>query len=306
MVLNLPPSNAMPCALYKQAWVNLRRGFAQLAKRTFESCRKLSSDQARKDPFGNITHYLKVAEDVSDRKKLEKFKDDFVNIVSHELRTPLSSIKESINIVYGGTTGPVSEDQKEFLETASRNVERLGRLINEVLDFQKLRAGVMKFEMKEADINNILEDVRQTVQLLTDKKGIELKMDLAAGLPMIFLDRDKIIQVLVNLVHNSIKFTDKGSITLISSPYKENCIKVSVVDTGSGIGKEDLAKLFKTFNQVFAPEYRRSGYLGLGLIITKEIIRQHGGKLSVESEPGKGSTFSFILPILDRRIRLRE
>jgi PAS domain S-box-containing protein len=298
-------------AAHKEMWETVVagrtwRGELLNKKKNNEPYVEYASVLGIKDPFGNITHYLKVAEDISDRKKMEKFKDDFVNIVSHELRTPLTSIKESINVVCDGSTGPVSEGQKEFLETARRNVERLGRLINEVLDFQKLRAGVMKFEMKEADINNILEEVRQMVQALADKKGLELKMDLAAGLPMIFLDRDKIIQVAVNLVHNAVKFTAQGSVSLISAMYKENCIMVSVVDTGIGIEKEEQAKLFKSFNPVLSPEYRASAYMGLGLIISKEIIRQHGGKLSVESEPGKGSTFSFILPVLDRRIHLRE
>jgi signal transduction histidine kinase len=179
-------------------------------------------------------------------------------------------------------------------------------LINEVLDLQKLQAGVMKFEKKETDINSLLEEVRQTMHMLTNKKALKLSTDLAAGLPMVFIDRDKITQVLVNLVNNAIKFTDRGSITLVSSLGENQTIRVSVVDTGIGIKKEDHAKLFHSFSQVSSSEYRKTGSTGLGLAITKEIIHQHGGTIGVESEPGKGSTFYFILPVFDRRFAVRE
>ncbi|MFA5100605.1 MAG: PAS domain-containing sensor histidine kinase [Candidatus Omnitrophota bacterium] len=297
--------------IYKELWDTIKAGRTWHGeflnkKKSGETYWEFAAISGIKDPLGNITHYLKVSEDISDRKQLEKFKDEFVNTVSHELRTPLTAIRESINIVYDGSTGSVSDEQKDFLETAKRNVDRLGRLINEVLDFQKLQAGVMKFEKKETDINNLLEEVRQTMQMLMNKKGLELRMETAAGLPEVFVDRDKMIQVLVNLVNNAIKFTDKGSITLVSTLGENNTIKVSVVDTGIGIRKEDHAKLFRSFSQVSSQEYRKSGSTGLGLAITQEIVRQHGGKISVESEFGKGSTFYFILPVIDRRNIVRE
>jgi PAS domain S-box-containing protein len=297
--------------IYTEMWETVKagrtwRGEFQNKKKNGDTYWESATISGVKDPSGNITHYLKVAEDISDRGQMEKFKDDFVNIMSHELRTPLTAIRESINIVHDGSAGPVSPGQKDFLETAKRNVDRLGRLINEVLDFQKLRSGLMNFEKKEDDINNILEEVRRSVEISTEKKGLALNMDLAVGLPMVIVDRDKIIRVLVNMVNNAVKFTEKGGITLVSSLSDNNTIRVSVVDTGVGIKNEDRARLFKIFSQVSSPECRTSGSTGLGLAISKEIIQQHGGKIGLESEPGKGSSFFFILPVLDRRTGVRK
>jgi PAS domain S-box-containing protein len=261
---------------------------------------------AIKDEAGIITHYLKTAEDISDRKDVENFKDTFINIISYDLRAPLNEIGRSIKMLYDGSRGQISNKQKDILETARRNVGNLSSLVNEVLDYKKLQAGVINFEKKEADINNILEEVRQITQALVEGKGLEVKADLAAGLPMVILDRERILQVLVNLVNNAVRFTDKGAITLKSELYGQGCIKVSVVDTGIGVMKQDQAKLFQSFRHVSPIEYRKTGFIGLGLAIAKEIIRQHGGKIGVESEPGKGSNFYFILPILDRRIFVRK
>jgi PAS domain S-box-containing protein len=259
-----------------------------------------------KDESGIITHYLKTGEDISDRKDAENFRDDFINIISYDLRTPLNEISHSINMIYDGSRGPVSNTQKDVLATSRRNVENLISLINEVLDFKKLQAGVMNFEKKEADINNILEEVRQIAQALVEGRGLEVKTELAAGLPMVIVDRGRILQALVNLVNNAVRFTDRGSITLVSELYEQGCIKVSVADTGIGIKKEDQLKLFQGFRRVSPVEYRKTGSIGLGLAIAKEIVRQHGGKIGVESEPGKGSSFYFILPIFDRRMSVRK
>lgn len=297
--------------VYKELWDTIKSGRTwhgefRNKKKSGETYWEFAAISPIKDGSGVITGYLKVAEDITERKQIEKIKDDFVNTVSHELRTPLTAIKESIGIVYDGSAGPLSGDQKDFLETAKRNVDRLARLINEVLDFQKLQAGAMKFDKKEADINNIIEEVRQTMQPVTAKKGLELKLELSAGLPSIFVDRDKIVQVLVNLVNNAVKFTSQGSITVRSGPEGENGIKVSVIDTGTGISKEDMLKLFQSFSQVGSPDQRKTGSTGLGLAITREIVRQHGGKIEVSSELGKGSVFYFILPVMDRRFHIRE
>jgi PAS domain S-box-containing protein len=296
---------------YSEMWQTISSGRIWQAeylnkKKTGDTYWEQTVISAIKDESGIITHYLKTAEDISDRKDAENFKDDFINIISYDLRAPLSEINRSINMIYGGSRGPISSGQKDVLATTRRNVENLLSLINEVLDFKKLQAGVMNFDKKEADINNILEEVRQIAQSLVEGKGLEVKTELAVGLPMVILDRERILQVLVNLVNNAARFTDRGSITLISELYEQGCIKVSVVDTGTGIKKEDQTKLFQSFRHASSTEYRKTGSIGLGLAIAKEIVRQHGGKIGVESEPGKGSNFYFILPILDRRIFVRK
>jgi len=250
---------------------------------------------------------LNILEDLVEAKNnLEKYakeleeavrvKTDFTATVSHELRTPLAAIKEGIAIVLDGTAGAVEKKQKEFLEIARRNVDRLNRLINDLLDFQKLEAGRMEFNITKNNINVAVEETARTMSAVVKGKNLELKLDLGKELPAIMFDKDRVEQVLTNLISNAARYTDRGSITLLTEK-NDDFIKVSVKDTGVGIKKEDLPKLFQRFSQLEPVSDRRVGGTGLGLAISKEIIDFHKGKIDVESEPGAGSTFSFTLPI---------
>jgi PAS domain S-box-containing protein len=254
------------------------------------------------DGRGNIIKIIHLIRDITERKRLEGMKDEFVSTVSHELRTPLTAIKEGIGIVLDGLAGSINADQKDFLDTSKKNVDRLARLINNVLDYQKLQAGKASFDMKEGDINSIVEDVKEIMLPLARNKGLEFNVNLAKDLPGVAFDKDKITQVLINLVNNAIKFTDKGSITIATSKKYDNTICVSVVDTGAGILAGDINKLFHSFSQVGDGKEKRAGGTGLGLAISRAIVQEHGGKIWVESEYGKGSAFNFILPITERRI----
>jgi len=232
-------------------------------------------------------------------KELEKalsIKSYFTSVVSHELRTPLTAIKEGISIVSDGTAGNVSKEQKDFLTIASRNVDRLARLINDVLDFQKLESGRMTFNMQESSINDIINDVGRMMMPLAAEKKLELIFDFKENLPKILFDRDKITQVVTNLVNNAIKFTDKGSITIITSRVND-FIQIAVNDTGPGIKQEDLPRLFRPFEQLESYSGRKTGGTGLGLSISKEIVKAHNGEIWAESELGKGSTIYFTLPV---------
>ncbi len=248
---------------------------------------------------------LNILEDLTEaNKKLEealKIKSAFTSTVSHELRTPLTAIKESIAIVLEGAAGDINKQQMEFLGMAKNNVDRLTRLINDILDFQKLEAGKMEFKIKENDINNVIEEVYKIMLPLTDKKNLGLILNLANDLPRIQSDRDKLIQVLSNLINNAIKFTEKGSIA-ITTERSDNTIKVTVRDTGPGIKKENIPKLFQQFEQLKTGGERKTGGTGLGLAISKEIIEANKGKIWVESEFGKGASFIFVLPIKERRV----
>lgn len=241
--------------------------------------------------------------DITYRKKADeafmeavKAKTDFAGMVSHELRTPLAIIKEGIAVVLDEVVGGVNQDQKKYLDMAKKNVDRLDRLINAVLDFQKLEFRKSEFPMEDADMNSLIHMVHHQMILLADKKGLGLTVQLAKDLPQTRINRDKIIQVLVNLVNNAIKFTDKGSITITTS-QGTNYIQVGIQDTGCGIKNEDIPRLFQEFVQL----QRKVGGTGLGLSICKKIIEGHKGKIWAESELGKGSTFYFTLPIKERR-----
>ncbi|MCX5707751.1 MAG: ATP-binding protein [Candidatus Omnitrophica bacterium] len=254
------------------------------------------------DSNGDFAGAVESVRDISERKQAEEklreamaTKSKFISVVSHELRTPLTSIKEGINIVLDGSAGEVNDEQKDFLATAKRNVDRLARLINDVLDFQKLESGKGQFTVQENALNDVVNEVYQSMSPAVKAKGLDffITCDQTAG--KLRFDRDKIIQVLTNLVNNAMKFTEKGSVTITTSRMK-NWVYVCVEDTGPGMKQEELDKLFQSFQQ-FGDERVRKGGSGLGLAISREIVEKHFGKIWAESVFGKGSKFIFTLPL---------
>jgi signal transduction histidine kinase len=227
---------------------------------------------------------------------------EFSSTVSHELRTPLASIKAMIDIVLSGTAGDLTEDQKGFLSKTQKNVDRLGRLINDILSLSKLESGKQQLNIVEGDLNATIREVMEIQETVAVKKGLYLKDSLSLDDVKVPFDADKINQVMNNLINNAIKFTSEGGIEVISIvDLEKNIITVSVKDTGPGIKEEDNQKLFQKFQQLGSHATRETGGTGLGLAICKEIIAKHGGKIWVESELGKGSVFLFVLPLKERR-----
>lgn len=252
---------------------------------------------------GDPEYIQGVAFDITDRRIAQErileavnMKAEFISIVSHELRTPLTAVKEGINIVIEEEAGVLNEAQKKFLGIAKRNVDRLGSLINDVLDYQKLDAGRLHFDQKGVDIRPLVKEVFKTMELVARNKGLELKTVLPQGSRShVFADSERIIQVLNNLVSNAIKFTEQGSV-VIGVVYLADRVQISVRDTGPGIKAKDMHKLFQTFSQIRSGSERRSGETGLGLAISKKIIDSHGGTIWAESTFGQGSVFVFTLP----------
>ncbi len=232
--------------------------------------------------------------------ELVDMKSNFVSNVSHELRTPLKAIRESISIVLDESAGQVNDEQKEFLTVSKKNVDRLARLINDILDFQKLDAGKTKLNTRNNNLNEVVKEVYELMLQPAKNKGLSFTVKLESKLPKIKFDRDKIIQVLINIVNNAIKFTEKGAVT-ITTIAKGNALYVSVHDTGPGITEEDLSKIFNRFEQASGNKHKKKGGAGLGLSISKDIVRLHKGKIWVESEFGKSTTVWFLLPIIECR-----
>ena len=262
-----------------------------------------------KNSKGEVIGGIESFEDITDRKKAEetlistiKIKSEFISIVSHELRTPLTAIKEGIGIVLDGSTGEITEEQKDFLGTAKRNVDRLARLINDVLDFSKMESGKMQLKREKHQITQVLEDVVKTHTTHAKVNNLYVKTDFKEGLPEIFFDPDRIIQVVNNLINNSLKFTQTGGI-VIRAGIEEGFVRITIEDTGPGIKEEELSKLFEAFRQLENQNAKKTGGTGLGLSISKQIVKQHGGKIWVESEFGKGSKFIFTLPI-ERKFKI--
>lgn len=226
---------------------------------------------------------------------------EFTSTVSHELRTPLASIKTAVDILRSGTPGEMTPDQKNILEKADRNVSRLKNLINDVLDLSKIESGMMDLNFEKHNINDVIEEVVDLQEAVARQKGLDLKKERDDTIPLLYFDRNRIIQVLNNLVNNAIKFTKEGGVVVLSAHKEEqNHIVVSVKDTGIGIKTEDIPRVFEKFQQLGDPATREGG-TGLGLSISREIITRHGGKIWAESKVGQGSHFYFILPVEERR-----
>ncbi|MDD5575077.1 MAG: sensor histidine kinase [Candidatus Omnitrophica bacterium] len=231
-------------------------------------------------------------------KKALEVKSEFTSTVSHELKTPLAAIREGVQLVVDGSLGPVNAEQKDCLQIVKGNIERLVRLITDILDFQRLESGRMAFHIKTNDLHVVIREVTQTMSFSAQKKGLDLFLKLDKRPVLFSFDKDKIAQVLSNIFSNAIKFTDKGAITL-STVFEEGYVLVSVEDTGVGIRREDIPKLFQRFSQINDHGYRKTGGTGLGLVISREIIKQHNGEIWVEPAAGKGAIIRFRLPLRD-------
>ena len=192
--------------------------------------------------------------------------------------------------------GRINKDQHHFLDIAKRNIDRLSRLINDVLDFQKLDAGKMRFDLEENSIEATLEDAFNTMRPHAQKRGVHLSLDYQPGLPKIAFDADRIVQALTNLLSNSIKFTPEDGHISLSVQCREEYLAIQIRDTGYGIPKESLPKIFERFYRVRRPGKEIKG-TGLGLAIVNKIVTAHGGRIDVESELNKGTTFTVLLPL---------
>ena len=254
-----------------------------------------------KDATGQVIGLVGIGIDITEQKAAEKAiidmaeaKSKFTSTVSHELRSPLAMIKEATNLVLEGVLGSLNDGQKEMLEITKSNVDRLGRMINNVLEYQKMEAGKTTYDLRKNKINELVKEATKGAVLFAGERKSDLVMDLEADLPEIVFDRDKIMQVLINLLANAIKYSDSGPI-VIKIRLKKRDIKISVQDYGQGITPEEQKEIFKPFSQ--GKNKKKQGGTGLGLAIVKEIVLAHHGRIWVESEPGKGSTFHFTLPV---------
>jgi len=252
-------------------------------------------------------HVLIALHDITGRKEAEEqlrqtmdMKSQFVSTVSHELRTPLAAMKEAVIIVADGIAGRLNKDQTRFLDIARRNIDRLGRLIDDVLDLQKLSAGKMKFHMQSGRIDKTIDEAFSTMQSQARQKQLHLSVDLESNLPVIVYDHDRMIQVLTNLLSNAVKFTPEGGRIVLSARRQGEYLAISVSDTGMGIPQEALPRIFTQFYRVYRPGKEIKG-TGLGLAIVNKIVTEHGGRIDVESELNEGTTFTVLLPLTPRR-----
>jgi signal transduction histidine kinase len=261
----------------KQAEQNLLEAHHDLEKRVAERTRELSDANIR-------------------LQELDRLKSAFLATMSHELRTPLNSIIGFSGILYQELAGPLNEEQKKQLGMVSDSAEHLLALINDVLDLSKIEAGQLKIANEAFDIRPVIDKAASTVRPLAEARHLALETEVAPGAGMVRADSRRVEQVLLNFLSNAIKFTEKGSVRITCS-LQGDVVRISVSDTGIGIKHEDLDKLFRPFTQVDTGLTRQHEGTGLGLSISERLVTMMGGTIHAESEPGRGSTFSFTVPV---------
>jgi len=255
---------------------------------------------------GIKTLYSELEEKNKELQELDRLKSDFISTVSHELRTPLAITKEGISLIYDGVLGHVNEKQSKVLLTTKDSIDRLARLITSLLDISKIEAG--GHDDIDKNLISITKIAQQVVSLFDSKandKGLGIRTKFPERDVDAYADNDKIIQVFTNLISNSIKFTEKGYIE-VAIEEKEDVIECSVEDTGLGVSKDDISKMFVKFQQIDRVHGDGEKGTGLGLSIAKSIVELHEGEIWAESEENKGTKVYFTLPKYDEKLLFRE
>jgi len=239
-----------------------------------------------------------VFRDVTHEREVDRMKTQFVSMVSHELRTPLTSIKGFTEMILDEDAGEINEEQREFLGIVEANADRLIALVNDLLDISRIESGRVELKLDLADVDEMMTIVVATMAHLIEEKSQTLEVVVDQNLPQIQLDRDRIIQVLTNLLSNAYKYTQAGGVIRLSAEREDGFLRFAVADNGFGISEQDQEKLFTRFFRVDSELTREIGGTGLGLNIVKTIIEMHGGEVAVDSELGVGSTFGFTIPMV--------
>ncbi|OJH40755.1 ATP-binding protein [Cystobacter ferrugineus] len=234
--------------------------------------------------------------DITERQEVERLKNEFVSTVSHELRTPLTSIRGSLGLLDGGILGELPAAARDMVRIACSNTERLIRLINDILDLEKMESGMLELKLQPVESADVIETTFSGVQAMADGARVRLRHQVI-GAGTVRADRDRLIQVLTNLVSNAIKFSPvDGEVEVIAAQDARGQVRFTVKDQGPGIPPDKRDRLFGKFQQIDSSDSRTKGGTGLGLAISQAIVEQHGGHIEVHGEPGEGAIFSFALP----------
>ncbi|MGA2550093.1 MAG: PAS domain S-box protein [Burkholderiaceae bacterium] len=241
--------------------------------------------------------FIGIARDLTERRRVDRLKSEFISVVSHELRTPLTSIRGSLGLLVGGVAGELPERARRMVEIAHHNSERLVRLINDMLDMEKIESGKMRFDMRPLEVGNLVGHALEANRGYGEEFDIEFVAEPGGPQVQVYGDFDRLIQVMSNLLSNAAKFSPPGGQVRVAVTQRDQLVRIAVADRGPGIADNFKQQLFERFSQADTSDARQKGGTGLGLSICKAIIERHDGVIGFETEVGAGSTFWFDLPV---------
>ncbi len=247
--------------------------------------------------MGEFLGIVTVLRDITREVEAERAKTDFVSNVSHELRTPLTAIKGYSDLLLSPAVGPLNEQQARFLQIVQSNANRLVTLINDLLDISRIESGRLELNIHPVRMETVIQEVADLLHQQCAQKNLALDVHIEPNIGPVLGDRNRLIQIVTNLVSNAHRYTPEGGRITLALSCSDGVVRVDVRDTGIGIAPEDQSKVFQRFYRVKDSTVQSVSGTGLGLPITKMLVEMHGGRLWVESELGKGSTFTFILPL---------
>ena len=247
--------------------------------------------------------FIGIARDLTERRRIDRMKSEFISIISHELRTPLTSIRGSLGLLVGGAAGALPERTKRMVEIAHHNSERLVRLINDMLDMEKIESGKMRFDMRPLEVAALVDHAVDANAGYAEQYHVTLANEPIDPALRIYGDFDRLIQVMNNLLSNAAKFSPEGGQVVVVVSEHDGMLRVSVSDRGGGVPVEFRERVFERFSQADTSDTRKKGGTGLGLSISKAIVERHDGAIGFESEPGAGATFWFEVPRWNSPVR---
>ncbi len=239
---------------------------------------------------------LSVIVDISERKRIERLKDEFVSTVSHELRTPLTSISGSLGLLVGGGAGKLPSAAERLLTIAQANSQRLVRLLNDILDVEKIESGKVTFDLERIEVRPLVEQAIESIRGFAEGYGIPIQLEDGPASAEVYADSYRLMQVITNLLSNAIKFSPSGGKVVVEIEKAIDTVRISVCDHGHGIPEDFKRRVFEKFAQADTSDARQKGGTGLGLSIVKEIVTRLGGEVSFDDAPGGGTIFRVALP----------
>ncbi|HYE15615.1 MAG TPA: ATP-binding protein [Pyrinomonadaceae bacterium] len=304
----LPPAEAAEARARKEelrAFVATDEGdsaLEELARQNRDLVQILGELEEKREQLERLNRQLEASnrelnEANAKLRELSELKEEFLALTTHDLRSPLTVISGVINFFTSGRLGEMTPEQKNMVAMMERNTQNLIELVNDLLDASKLESGTMRLDTASIELPGLIEELREQMQPLAQEKEITLGESLPEDLPPLRADRAKLRRILVNLLSNAIKFTPRGGRVEVAAAREGDFARVSVTDTGVGIPQEDAGRLFDKYAQARSRATRSEKGTGLGLYITRQLVELHGGQISVRSEVGKGSTFTFTIPV---------